>query len=58
MNTDHDTNVAIGKLLIAWIGALLGSISLSNVVLFATLVFTLLNIYKLVRELWFKKDKP
>ena len=52
MNNQHDTNVATMKILIAWIGAAVGSISLSDLVLTATLIFTVLQIVVLIRKLW------
>lgn len=51
MSNDHDTNMATLKIIVAWIGAAFGSISLSSAVLVATLVFTLLQIYMIVRRL-------
>jgi len=56
MNNDHDTHTAIIKVMVAWIGTALGGISLSNLVLIATLIYTLLQIYLLVRKIW-KGDK-
>ena len=49
-NENQDTYWALIKALIMWAGALLGSITLSKLVLFATLVFTLLQIYVLYRD--------
>jgi len=52
MDNQHDTNVATIKILIAWIGVAVGSISLSDLVLTATLIYTLLQIFMLIRKLW------
>jgi hypothetical protein len=52
MNNDHDTNVATIKVLIAWIGAVVGGVTLSQLVLGATLIYTLLQIFILLRKLW------
>lgn len=49
MNDNNETNVALLKVLIAWIGTAVGGVSLSGLVLGATLIFTLLQIYILVR---------
>ena len=51
MDSDHDTNMALLKVLIAWIGTAVGGVSLSSLVLVATLVFTLLQIYVLLRKI-------
>jgi len=49
---------AIVKGLIAWAGALIGSITLSKLVLFATFVFTTLQTYVLVRDkLWPRRHR-
>jgi len=52
MSTQHDDASAYAwfKLALAWFGALLGSITLQHIVLFATLVFTVLQIYVLIRD--------
>lgn len=55
MNNQHETNVATAKILIAWVGAAVGSLSLSNLVLTATLIYTLLQIFMLLRKLWRKE---
>ena len=51
MADDHDTTAALLKVLLAWAGTLFGGFSLSTAVLGATLVFTLLQIYVLVRKI-------
>lgn len=50
MNNDQDHTVMF-KLLLAWIGTAVGGVSMSTLVLGATLVFTLLQIYVMVRKL-------
>ena len=52
MTNDHDTNTALVKLAIAWFGTLLGGVSLSSLVLGATLVYTLLQITVVLRRFW------
>ena len=44
------------KQFIAWSGAIVGSITLSKAVLCATLVYTSLQIYLLMRDKIFNKD--
>ena len=52
MTNDHDTNTVLIKLGIAWIGTLAGGISLSSLVLGATLLYTLLQIAVVLRRFW------
>lgn len=49
---DHDTNVAGLKLLIIWLGTMAGNMTLSTAVLGSTLVFTVLQIFMILRRLW------
>lgn len=49
MNHDHDAS-AWFKVAVAWAGAAVGSITLSQFVLFLTAIFTVLQIWKLIRE--------
>ena len=51
MTQDHDTNTAIIKILAAWLGATFGGLTLSTLVLSATLLFTVLQIIVLVRKI-------
>lgn len=53
---DHDTHTATLKLIIVWAGTLAGGITLSDLVLTATLIFTLLQIFMILRRLW--KGQP
>lgn len=58
MNGDQ-ANVATVKILLAWFGAMFGGITLSNTALALTIIFTVLQIYKLVRDMWFPpKARP
>ena len=51
MNTDHsDTAPAMFKLMIAWAGALIGSITLQHIVLVLTGIYTAVQLYILVRD--------
>lgn len=51
MNTDHsDTSPALFKLLIAWTGALIGSITLQHIVLVLTGIYTAVQLYVLIRD--------
>lgn len=52
IGTDHDTAMATVKLIIVWVGTMVGGITLSDMVLTATLIFTLLQIFMLLRRLW------
>jgi len=52
MNNDNDNSAVVLKMVVAWFGAVFGSISLSDAVLAATLAYTLLQTYILLRNLW------
>jgi hypothetical protein len=53
---DHDNNMTVVKIILAWLGTIYGGVTLSSLVLGATLIFTLLNIFILVRDkIW--RDK-
>lgn len=52
MTQDHDTNSAIIKILAAWLGVTFGGLTLSTLVLSATLLFTVLQIVVLIRKIW------
>lgn len=52
MNSDHDSNVATAKIVIAWIGMLIGGITLSDIALTTTILFTVLQIVVLLRKIW------
>jgi len=49
---DHESNAITMKLLVSWIGALAGGITLNQLVLSATLIFTVLQIFMIIRRLW------
>lgn len=51
MTQDHDTNAAIIKIMAAWMGVMFGGITLSSLVLTATLIFTVLQIIVLIRKI-------
>ena len=50
--TDDNTNAMNLKLIIAWIAAIFGSLTLNQLVLWATLIFTVLQIFMILRRLW------
>lgn len=50
MNDDHSTRMAWFKMAVAWLLTGVGSISLQEWVQIAALVYTLLQIYLLVRD--------
>jgi hypothetical protein len=50
MHDNNDTLWAILKVAAAWVAGLIGSITLSKLVLFATLVFTVMQTYVLFRD--------
>ena len=51
MNDSHETNMALLRVILAWIGTAVGGVSLSGLVLGTTLLFTLLQIYVIVRKI-------
>lgn len=51
MTSDHDTNAAMLKLLVVWLGTMFGGVTLSSLVLGATLIYTVLQIIVLVRKI-------
>jgi hypothetical protein len=55
---DHDNpHISVLDLLIIWVGTVVGSITLSTLVLLATLLYTVLKIYLLIRDnFWRKKE--
>jgi hypothetical protein len=48
---------SIWDLLIIWVGAILGHLTLSSAVLWATLIYTLFKLYILIRDDIFTKKK-
>ena len=48
---------SIWDLIIIWIGAILGHLTLSTLVLWATLIYTLFKLYILLRDEIFNKSK-
>ena len=57
MEQDNN-NTSFTDLIVIWVGTILGHFTLSDAVLWATLVFTLFRIYIILRDEIFKKDKP
>lgn len=57
MDDKNETWVAVIKGAVIWAGAVLGNITLSKLVLFATLVYTGLQIFVLVRDKIVKKKE-
>ena len=58
---EQDTNMALLKVMVAWAGTMFGGITLSHLVLIATLIYTILQTYVLVRDRVLthrKDDKP
>ena len=56
--TEHnDSAVAVIKMTVAWLLAAWGAITLQKLVLLATLVYTGLQIYVLVRDKVLRKEK-
>lgn len=51
--TNSENHPAL-KVIVAWMGAVYGSISLNDLVLSATLVFTLVQIFFTVRDRWWR----
>ena len=49
---DHEN---IWDLIVIWIGALLGHITLSQAVLWSTLLYTLMKLFVLIRNEFFRK---
>jgi hypothetical protein len=53
---EQDTNnTSFTDLMVIWVGTILGHFTLSDAVLWATLVFTLFRIYIILRDEIFKK---
>lgn len=47
---ENNIKLAVAKLLIAWLGTMFGGFTLSGMVLFSTLVYTILQTYILARD--------
>lgn len=50
MTHDNDAAPAFFKVLIAWAGAIWGTVTMQEIVLFLTAIYTLVQIYVLVRD--------
>jgi len=49
--------MAMAKVAVAWMGALVGSITLQQVVLVLTAIYTAVQLYVLVRDKLIRKDE-
>jgi hypothetical protein len=56
VNHDHETQAAITKVAAAWIAGLIG-MRLSDWVLAATLTYTVLQCFFLLRDKWWRERK-
>ena len=56
MDTPHN-HESIWDLIIIWVGAILGHLTLSTLVLWSTLIYTLFKLYILLRDEIFNKSK-
>jgi hypothetical protein len=52
-----NSHESIWDLLLIWVGAILGHLTLSSAVLWATLIYTLFKLYILIRDDIFTKKK-
>jgi hypothetical protein len=52
-----NSHESIWDLLLIWVGAILGHLTLSSAVLWATLIYTLFKLYILIRDDLFTKKK-
>lgn len=50
MNIQEPVSSATAKVGVAWVGVVIGGVTLSNIALVLTIVFTALQIWKLVRN--------
>ena len=57
MTNDHDTNMAVAKVFIAWVLALFGGVTLSQIALVCTIAFTVLLSFFLLRDKWWRERK-
>ena len=49
---EQEANAITLKLILIWIGTFIGSVTLNQLVLGATLVFTILQIFMILRRIW------
>jgi len=57
METTNNSNASVLDLFIIWVGTVASHITSSDLMVWATLIFTILKTYVLIRdEFW--KDKP
>ena len=57
MVDSSNNHESIWDLLLIWVGAILGHLTLSSAVLWATLIYTLFKLYVLIRDEIFSKNK-
>ena len=50
--TNESSDAMTAKVILAWVAAIFGSVTLNQLVLGATLIFTLLQIFMILRRLW------
>lgn len=54
----HDDGWTVtAKVAIAWLGTMFGSVTLSDLVLSLTAIYTILNSYFLIRDKWWRDSK-
>ena len=57
MGNDQDPHTAFLKVLLAWFGGAVGNMTLSSGVLAATLLYTLVQTFFLLRDKWWRERK-
>jgi len=57
MDSNNHSPTSFIDIVLIWVGTLLGQLTLSDAVLWVTLLFTLVRLYVLIRDDLFK-DKP
>lgn len=54
---DNDSHAAFTKVLLVWVAAVLSSITLSKLLMLATLIYTVAQFYFLMRDKWWRDRK-
>ena len=49
--TDHEASIGWAKVAVAWIGLVVGGVTLSTIALILTIAFTSIQIWKAIREI-------
>jgi hypothetical protein len=57
MTNDHDTNVGTIKIVVAWLLATIGSVTLNEIAVVSTIVFTVLQSFFLIRDKWWRERR-